>query len=134
MLLNLNSLYSYAFSMDLVSFFMIFLTFLVMRYMYNSLRGDKLLSYWMGSFFMSLMIFTLMVVFLTLDSGVFYFSFEFVVVPIFLIVLMIGRRVERLQSSIFLFLYTLISSIPFLVFIIIFFINVGRITFSSFFF
>lgn len=134
MFLNLNDLYRYFFSLDYISFIIVFLTFLIIRYMYNRLLGDKSFSYSLGSFYISLMTFVLLLVFLTLDSMIFYFSFEFVVVPIFLIVLMMGRSFERLQSAIYLFLYTLVSSIPFLVFIIYFFINVGSLTFVSFFF
>lgn len=130
----LNDLYRYYFSLDFVSYIMVLLTFLVISYMYNRLKGDKSLSYDIGRFYISLMIMTLFFVFLTLDFFVFYFSFEFVVVPIFLMILMIGRRMERLQSAIYLFLYTLISSIPFLVFIILFYIKLGSLRFSSFFY
>lgn len=133
-LLNLNDLYSYQFSLDLVSYIIILLTFLVIGYIYNTLKGDKLLKYYIGSFYMSMITLILLVVFLTLDSMVFYFSFEFVVVPIFLIVLTMGRRIERLQSAIYLFLYTLISSMPFLVFMLLFIWMGGGLSFSSFFY
>lgn len=134
MLLNLNDLYRYEFSLDFVSYIMIFLTFLVMSFMYNTLRGDKSLNYFMGCFYMCLMTLVLLVVFLTLNSIIFYFSFEFVVVPIFLMILTMGRSVERLQSAIYLFLYTLVSSIPFLVFILLFSSNMGGSSFISFFY
>lgn len=132
-LINLNNLYRYQFSLDFVSYIIIFLTFLIISYMYNTLKGDKMLSYIIGCFFISLMTLFLLLVFLTLDSFVFYFSFEFVVVPIFIMILIIGRSLERLQSAIYLFLYTLISSMPFLVFIMFFFYYLHTLRFSSFF-
>lgn len=133
-LLGFNDIYRYEFSLDIVSYIIILLTFIVISYMLNSLKGDFSLSYSIGSFYISLITLSLLSVFLTLDCIIFYFSFEFVVVPIFLMVLMIGRRVERLQSALYLFLYTLISSIPFLVFIIFFFEKVGSLMFVSFFY
>lgn len=134
LLLNLNGLYSYYFSLDIVSYIIVLLTFIIIGYIYNTLKGDKNLIYTIGCFYISVITMILLSVFLSLDSLIFYFSFEFVVVPIFLMVLIIGRRMERLQSAIYLFLYTLISSMPFLVFIIIFFLKIGTLRFASFFF
>lgn len=134
MLLNLNDLYSYSFSLDLVSYIIILLTFLIMGFMYNSLRGDKVLSYNIGCFYISLITLTLLVVFLSLDLIIFYFSFEFVVVPIFFIILTMGRRIERLQSAIYLFLYTLITSMPFLILLISIFEAFRGLSFILFFF
>lgn len=133
LLLNLNNLYRYNFSLDYTSYIMILLTFLVMGYIHNSLKGDKAFNYFASCSYMCLITFILLVVFLRVDSMLFYFSFEFVVVPIFLMVLTMGRSLERLQSGIYLFLYTLISSMPFLVFIITFFSVIGRLSFASFF-
>jgi len=44
----------------------------------------------------------------------FYIRFEFVVIPTFILILGWGYRVERLQAGIFMFLYTVISSLPLL--------------------
>lgn len=131
--INLNDLYRYQFSLDFVSFFILFLAFLIMSFIYNSLRGDRIFFYRIGSFFISFIILVLLVVFLSLDCIVFYFSFEFVVVPIFLMILIIGGRFERLQSGIYLFLYTLVSSMPFLIFLVFFFKNISTLSFVSFF-
>lgn len=133
-LLIFNDLYRYDFSLDMISLIILLLTFLVLTYMHNRLRGDKSLSFIMGCFYISLICLFLILVFLTLDCIIFYFSFEFVVVPIFLIVLIMGGRVERLQSGLYLFLYTLVSSIPFLVFIILLFSRVTTLSFVSFFY
>lgn len=52
---------------------------------------------------------------------IFYLSFEFTVVPIFLMIVGWGYSLNRLQAGIYIFLYTLITSLPFL--LLIFFLN-----------
>lgn len=44
----------------------------------------------------------------------FYIRFEFGVVPMFLLILYWGYSVNRLQAGLYMFLYTLITSLPFL--------------------
>jgi len=44
----------------------------------------------------------------------FYIRFEFTVIPIFLLILGWGYSVNRLQAGLFMFLYTLVTSLPFL--------------------
>jgi len=48
----------------------------------------------------------------------FYLSFEFVVVPIFLMIIMFGYRIDRVLASLYMFLYTLFTSLPFLLFLL----------------
>jgi len=48
----------------------------------------------------------------------FYLRFEFVVLPIFLIMLMFGYSVDRVLASLYMFLYTLLTSLPFLLFLL----------------
>jgi len=48
------------------------------------------------------------------DFFMFYVRFEFTVIPIFLLILGWGYRVNRLQAGLFMFLYTLVTSLPFL--------------------
>jgi len=47
------------------------------------------------------------------DFFLFYVRFEFTVIPIFLLILGWGYRVNRLQAGLFMFLYTLVTSLPF---------------------
>lgn len=48
----------------------------------------------------------------------FYFGFEFVVLPIFFIMLIFGYSVDRVLASLYMFLYTLFTSLPFLLFLL----------------
>lgn len=49
----------------------------------------------------------------------FYFFFEIIVIPTFFIILGWGYSTERIQAGTYLFLYTLIASLPFLIFLIL---------------
>ena len=50
---------------------------------------------------------------------IFYFFFEWSLIPIFFIILGWGYQIERIKSSFYLLLYTLFASLPLLMFIII---------------
>ena len=70
-------------------------------------------------------IFLLWIIFISLifcfkvnDFFLFYFRFEFVVVPIFLIMLIFGYSIDRVLASLYIFLYTLFTSLPFLLFLL----------------
>jgi len=60
------------------------------------------------------LIFLLLVRFICTHFFLFYISFEFVVVPTFFLILGMGYSVERLQAGLYIFVYTLLASIPFL--------------------
>lgn len=60
----------------------------------------------------------LCVFFSTRNFLVLFSSFEFILAPIFLIILVYGYQPERVQALLWITLYTLVGSIPFLVFII----------------
>lgn len=64
------------------------------------------------------MITFLLVRFSSLSFLVFYVSFEFVFVLMFVFVLGWGYRAERLQASFYMVFYTLVVSFPFLVYLI----------------
>jgi len=49
---------------------------------------------------------------------IFYFFFEWSLIPIFIIILGWGYQMERVKASLYLFFYTLFASLPLLVFIL----------------
>lgn len=63
----------------------------------------------------------LLLCFYSINFFSFYFFFELVVIPTFFIILGWGYSSERIQAGAYLFLYTLIASLPFLIFVINFF-------------
>jgi len=74
----------------------------------------------MDSFFVyiGVMMIFLFVRFSRLSFLVFYISFEFVFVLMFVFVLGWGYRIERLQASFYMIFYTLVVSFPFLIYLI----------------
>ena len=92
----------------------LFLTILIIE----ATIGDSKILFKTAQVIRVVIILVLLVVFILIDLISFYFTFEFVVIPIFLIIMVVGGSLERLQSSLFLFLYTLVSSIPFLIFVL----------------
>jgi len=64
------------------------------------------------------LIFLLLLRFICTHFFLFYVSFEFVVVPTFFLILGMGYSVERLQAGLYIFVYTLLASIPFLFLIV----------------
>lgn len=108
----------YYFSFDDFSSILILLRVFIRGLMSLVLIGDYKLPLVSGRVLTLFILFFLILVFGTRDLAIFYFSFEFIVVPIFLMVLFVGGIFERLQSGYYLFLYTLVSSMPFLLFVI----------------
>lgn len=73
-----------------------------------------------------IIIITLIKCFISINLIVFYIFFEVILIPIFLIVLFWGGQYERYSAGIYIFIYTLMGSLPLLL-LIIKFIVVGRV-------
>lgn len=71
--------------------------------------------------------------FLTIDFLLFYLSFEFVFLLIFVFLIGWGNRGERLQASFYIFFYTIIFSLPFFVILVDYIFLYSPIFFSFFF-
>jgi len=80
------------------------------------------------------LVFFLLIRFSFFSLFLFYMFFEFTIVPTFFLILGWGYRVERFQAGIYMFVYTLVASLPFLLFL--FFLNLvsGRFNFFYLFF
>ena len=73
-----------------------------------------------GLFFMFLILnLRLIFSFSTNNIIIFYFFFEWSLIPIFFIILGWGYQIERIKSRFYLLIYTLFASLPLLIFIII---------------
>jgi len=75
----------------------------------------------------------LIIVFILSNFLLFYFFFEVTIIPTIIIILIWGYQPERLQAAFYFFFYTILASLPLLVFIV-FVINktkCGTIIFSS---
>lgn len=60
---------------------------------------------------------------------IFYLFFEFVIIPTFILIIGWGYRANRVQASLYIFLYTFLSSLPLLVLLIFIFLDGVRLFF-----
>lgn len=113
------------FNGDFLRVCIVFLTVLVFFLMVLSRSFDFFKQNSWFSFLVVLIYFFifLLAVFLCGRFIVFYLTFEMVVIPIFVIIIGWGYRVNRLQSAIYIFLYTFFRSLPFLIFLIYIFLG-----------
>jgi len=61
---------------------------------------------------------SLLLMFLSTNLLLIYFSFEFRVIPVFLLVSGWGYSLNRFQAGIYMFLYTIITSLPMFYFLL----------------
>ena len=118
--LNINNIIYYIdmFNLDLISIRIILLSF----YILILIKLSQFISnYFKSLFFMFLILnLRLMFSFSTNNILMFYFFFEWSLIPIFFIVIGWGYQLERIKSRFYLLIYTLFASLPLLIFIIIF--------------
>nr|QFG71637.1 NADH dehydrogenase subunit 4 [Histiostomatidae sp. XFX] len=117
----------YSDMMVYVDYFSFLLLFLSLFLFYMCLFSEKF-SYFSFSM-LSMMIMLLVLSFSTNNYFLFFFCFEFVFIIMFLFLFYMGSSMERLQASFYMFFYTMVFSLPFLVGLGIFQYN----GFSSFF-
>lgn len=70
-----------------------------------------------------------------MKSGLsFYYFFECVLIPVFLLILGWGYQPERMSASLYIFFYTLFASLPLLIAIIIILEDLGRVALELFYY
>lgn len=114
---------------DFFSFVLIFLTFWVFIFSVLSIG----LTFFLFSLIWLMIIF-ISYSFFTINYLYFYISFELVFILMFIFLLGWGKSSERFQASFYMFFYTIVFSLPFLVFIIFMYLNYGVIFDSVIFF
>uniref|UniRef100_UPI0030DEE02D NADH dehydrogenase subunit 4 n=1 Tax=Taeniothrips eucharii TaxID=1818613 RepID=UPI0030DEE02D len=112
------SLDSYSLLLSVLSFWIVLLSVLAGKIYLKSI----FFSFYLMSF--SFLLFVLIFFFLCNNMFMFFFFFESSLFPTFYIIVGWGNNFYRLQSGLYLFFYTLFSSIPFLVsMFMLFFLN-----------
>nr|YP_022495.1 NADH dehydrogenase subunit 4 [Tetraclita japonica]BAD20521.1 NADH dehydrogenase subunit 4 [Tetraclita japonica] len=106
--------------LDILSWFLILLTFWIIMLMHLSSHGYKLYNFYCEKFcfILMLMMVLLFMTFSALDMLSFYIFFEGSLIPIYLLIVGWGYQPERLQAGIYLLLYTIFASLPLLISII----------------
>nr|ATD53032.1 NADH dehydrogenase subunit 4 [Hishimonus phycitis] len=119
---------SYMFGMDMISYSLILLSFLVSSLMIISMVRD----FNMNGFIVVNMVLLLMllVIFSSLSFLYMYMSFEFVLVPLLILIMGWGYQPERLMAGMYMFFYTLFFSIPLLMLIIYMYSFMGCLFFD----
>ena len=115
--INFFSFISFNMGLDFYSFSLILLTFwLVILIMYSLLNLHKIYFSYLKILVLLISTF-LFLCFVSLNFFSFYLYFECRVLPVFLLIYGWGYQPERVFSSLYFFFYTLLSSLPLLVFI-----------------
>nr|APX40117.1 NADH dehydrogenase subunit 4 [Sphaeroderma testaceum] len=120
---NFYSGISYFLGCDLLSFFLILLTYWICSLMI--LASAKIIKtkdyYFFFSFVMVVLLLSLFLTFSSLNLFVFYLFFEISLIPTLILIIGWGYQPERLEAGIYLLFYTLFMSLPMM--IMIFYLN-----------
>nr|YP_009227909.1 NADH dehydrogenase subunit 4 [Chelonibia testudinaria]AII19556.1 NADH dehydrogenase subunit 4 [Chelonibia testudinaria] len=104
-------------NLDILSWFLILLTFWIIMLMQLSSHFYKVMNFFYEKFTFVLILMCLLL-FLTFSSSdllSFYIFFEGSLIPIYLMIVGWGYQPERLQAGVYLLLYTIFASLPLLV-------------------
>nr|YP_010271152.1 NADH dehydrogenase subunit 4 [Gargara genistae]UKB86917.1 NADH dehydrogenase subunit 4 [Gargara genistae] len=124
--INLCSI-SYLFGVDYFSYVFIILSFYIVSLM--NLASLMLMNNSSFLFVNYLICFLLLIIFSSINLLLMYISFEFILIPLVILILGWGYQPERLGSGIYLFFYTLFGSLPLFIFIIYMYINFNTMSF-----
>lgn len=117
------------FGVDGISLFFIILT----TFLFNLciLYNWTNIQYSLKEYFISLFLieFFLLLIFMSLDIFLFYFFFESILIPMFLLIGLWGSRAKKIKASYLFFFYTLIGSVPFLIGIMYIYLTYGITSF-----
>lgn len=102
-------------SLDCLSALLLAITFFLLPCTLFSVGGSRSLLLVYTSL---VFVFTLLVI--TQNLLLFYVCFEFTLVPIVLMLMAWGKQPERLTASVYILFYTIVSSLPFLVIVILY--------------
>nr|YP_009480301.1 NADH dehydrogenase subunit 4 [Reticulinasus faini]AIZ58551.1 NADH dehydrogenase subunit 4 [Reticulinasus faini] len=127
--------------MDLISFLLVELSMWMGILMFVASMNLNIFFEKMYKFYMMSMVFLLVFCFLIMNLVGFYLMFESVLIPIVMMILGWGIQPERLQAGIYMLFYTLLGSLPLLIFLLniegsmsIFFISWNSYCISDFMF
>nr|ATC73016.1 NADH dehydrogenase subunit 4 [Balclutha sp. EMHAU-2015-Zz052711] len=125
---NFFSSVSYFLGMDIFSYNLMLLSLIIISLMVMTMYNSKKVSTYL---LMNLCLaFFLLMIFSTLNFFYMYMSFEFVLVPLVIMILGWGYQPERLISGMYLFFYTLIVSLPLLMLILKLYKSCGSMFFD----
>nr|UEN67849.1 NADH dehydrogenase subunit 4 [Pyrocoelia analis] len=116
LLSNFFSNISYCCGCDYMSYFMVMLSLWIIMLM--MMASNKLMnSTYEGlfSFSVLLLLFSLFLTFISMNIFIFYIFFEVSLIPTLMLILGWGYQPERIQAGIYMFMYTLLGSLPMMI-------------------
>nr|YP_009338604.1 NADH dehydrogenase subunit 4 [Chloronia mirifica]ANT70541.1 NADH dehydrogenase subunit 4 [Chloronia mirifica] len=119
------------FGLDLMSFGLILLSFLITALMMMASESIFSNNYSKKLFMLNLIILMIMLLcsFSVTNLFMFYLFFESSLVPVLFLILGLGYQPERLQAGMYLLFYTLFASLPMLISIFYIYMNNGLLSF-----
>nr|YP_010131042.1 NADH dehydrogenase subunit 4 [Metaphycus eriococci]QPZ53231.1 NADH dehydrogenase subunit 4 [Metaphycus eriococci] len=105
------------FGFDYFSFMLLLLTLLIISMMFLLMKNMNKIFYFM----IFMLMFFLLLSFMTLNLFMFYLFFEVSLLPTFFLIFGFGYQFERLNASMYMLMYTLFFSLPFMLVIIMIF-------------
>uniref|UniRef100_A0AAU6QEG0 NADH-ubiquinone oxidoreductase chain 4 n=1 Tax=Sperchon placodermus TaxID=3136837 RepID=A0AAU6QEG0_9ACAR len=121
------------FGFDILNWSLLLLSTVIISFMILSNLSFSLDLKFGINFMLSIlfMFISLLFVFVSSNIMMFYIFFEFSIIPIFFMLCGWGFNFERLQAGFYMMMYTLLFSLPFLVFICLINFNIKTISFFS---
>nr|WOR80779.1 NADH dehydrogenase subunit 4 [Pyrocoelia sp.] len=131
LLSNFFSLISYFYGCDYISYFMVMLSMWIIMLM--MMASNKLMhSVYESLFFfvLLLLLFSLFLTFTSMNMFIFYIFFEISMIPTLMLILGWGYQPERIQAGIYMFMYTLLGSLPMMISLFYIYNNNNSLDFS----
>nr|ANJ01478.1 NADH dehydrogenase subunit 4 [Propylea sp. HSL-2016] len=122
--MNYSSI-SYFLGYDFMSYFLVLLSIWILFLMF--MASEKL--YKMNdfselfSFLLIILLFFLILTFFSMNMFMFYLFFEASLIPILVLIMGWGYQPERIQAGMYMFFYTIMASLPMMLFIFIFYLK-----------
>nr|YP_010238777.1 NADH dehydrogenase subunit 4 [Telenomus remus]QTE20727.1 NADH dehydrogenase subunit 4 [Telenomus remus]QUJ09549.1 NADH dehydrogenase subunit 4 [Telenomus remus] len=116
---NSWSMIFFDYGIDKISFLMIMLSIWIVSLMFLSVLNMNIYYNKILVFQVLFLLISLIMFFFSMDLINFYLFFEISLIPIFLMIMGWGVQPERLQAGIYMIIYTLFASLPFLMILLL---------------
>nr|QIE12523.1 NADH dehydrogenase subunit 4 [Lemnia saucia] len=119
------SFISYFLGYDFLSYFLVLLSIWIVFLMFMSSEKLYKISDFseMFMFMLIFLLFLLILTFFSMNMFMFYLFFESSLIPILVLIMGWGYQPERIQAGMYMFFYTILASLPMMLFIFIFYLK-----------
>nr|ARO35462.1 NADH dehydrogenase subunit 4 [Photinus pyralis] len=129
-LFNFFSSLSFFLGLDFISFYMILLSFwITLLMMMASKKASTQFYSGLFSFVILLLMISLYLTFSSINIFIFYLFFEISLIPTLMLILGWGYQPERIQAGMYMFMYTLLGSLPMMISLFYFYDSMNSLEF-----